>query len=356
MAADTSPDLFLMDVMMPGISGFEVCQRLKQDEKTKRAPILMITALTDKQNRVRAMEAGADDFLNKPVDQTELLVRVKSLLRLKSYQDELLNRYQEIAEKNDKLNQLEKVKDGLTHMIIHDLRNPLTAISAYLQLILMDKNNLSPGHLEKMEGCLKYCQDLGHQIQSLLDVNKMEEGKLVPQREVTSLSEWIDGTLEQFKPVAEQRNISLSFSPGEGILSIPIDRSLMERVLANLVNNAVRHTPRGGAIQIHIHLAPEKGGLCLSVKDNGDGLAPECHQKIFDKFEQVKLKTEEGRAGSCGLGLTFCKMAIEAHGGKIWVESGGEGQGCTFRFFLPAGSSGSKDLLTETYKVSTINP
>jgi signal transduction histidine kinase len=199
----------------------------------------------------------------------------------------------------------------------------------------MDKHNLPDDQLEKMEGCLKFCQDLGHQIQSLLDINKMEEGKLVPQREVTHLPELIDGLLEQFKPVAEQRKISLFFSPWEKIPSISIDRSLMQRVIANLLNNAIRHSPQGGTIQMAVNLVPEKGGLCISVKDNGDGLAPEYHQKIFDKFEQVKLKSEEGRVGSSGLGLNFCKMAVEAHGGKIWVESEGEGRGCTFRSLLP---------------------
>jgi signal transduction histidine kinase len=335
LASSISADLFLLDVMMPGIDGFQVCQKLKQDEKTKMVPILMITALIEKQNRVRAMEAGADDFLNKPVDQTELIVRVKSLLRIKSYHDDLLKSYREIAEKNEKLQELEKMKDGLTHMIIHDLRNPLTAISTYLQLILLDKVNLSEHQQEKMEKCMKFCEDLSRRIQSLLDINKMEKGVLALQKEPTHLPKLIDGILEQFSPVTEERKISLSFSRPPEIPSIPIDRSLMERVIANLLNNAVRHTPKEGTIQIAIDWAPEKAGLCISIKDSGIGLPQKYHQKIFNKFEQVRLKSEEGRVGSSGLGLTFCKMAVEAHGGKIWVESEGEGRGCTFRTSLP---------------------
>jgi len=190
-----------------------------------------------------------------------------------------------------------------------------------------------------MERCLKFCQELGHQIQSLLDINKMEEGKLVPEKEVTHLPELIEGLLEQFNPVTEERKISLSFPRQGDIPAIPIDCGLMKRVIANLLNNAIRHTPQGGTIQISVDSFPQNGGLCISVKDDGDGLAPEYHQKIFDKFEQVKLKSEEGRVGSTGLGLTFCKMAVEAHGGKIWVESEGEGRGCTFRSLLPMGSS-----------------
>jgi putative two-component system response regulator len=137
------PDIILLDVMMPGVSGFEVCRQLKQNEETKTIPIVMVTALREKEHRVKAMDAGADDFISKPVDQTELLIRVKSLLRIKSYHDELLNSHQEIAAKNKKLLELEKIKEGLTHMIIHDLRNPLGAIVGFIDLILLDKQDLS---------------------------------------------------------------------------------------------------------------------------------------------------------------------------------------------------------------------
>ena len=199
----------------------------------------------------------------------------------------------------------------------------------------MDKDNLSDSQQENMEGWLRFCRDLGDQVQSLLDVNKMEEGNLVPQREMVNLAALIDGVMRQFTPVAEEKQISLSFPRLGEIPSIPVDHNLMRRVIANLLNNAIRHTPQGGAIQVAMNYLPEKGGLCLSVKDNGDGLAPHYHQKIFDKFEQVKVKLEGSRVGNSGLGLTFCKMAVEAHGGKIWVESDGEGQGCTFRSLLP---------------------
>jgi two-component system sensor histidine kinase/response regulator len=336
--AEEPPDMVLLDVMMPKISGFEVCRRLKQDEKTKTIPVILVTALSEKQHRVQALEAGADDFISKPVDQTELTVRVKSLLRIKSYQDEISDRLLEIAAKNARLLELEKVRDGLSHMIVHDLRNPLTAISTYLQLSSLDAENLSESQQKRVDRCLFFCQELERMIQTLLDISKMEEGKMQLNREAIDLSEMVGEVLERFTPTGEERKIALSFSGNGDIPKIALDRSILKRVITNLVDNAIRYTPKGGAIAVSLDSAPWEEVVCLSVKDSGSGLPAEYHQKIFDKFEQVRLKKDGDRAGSSGLGLTFCKMAVEAHGGRIWVESEGLGKGCTFLIQLPKNS------------------
>jgi two-component system sensor histidine kinase/response regulator len=336
--AEEPPDMVLLDVMMPKINGFEVCRRLKQDEKTKTIPVILVTALSEKQHRVQALEAGADDFISKPVDQTELTVRVKSLLRIKSYQDEISDRLLEIAAKNARLLELEKVRDGLSHMIVHDLRNPLTAISTYLQLSSLDAENLSESQQKRVDRCLFFCQELERMIQTLLDISKMEEGKMQLNREAIDLSEMVGEVLERFTPTGEERKIALSFSGNGDIPKIALDRSILKRVITNLVDNAIRYTPKGGAIAVSLDSAPWEELVCLSVKNSGSGLPAEYHQKIFDKFEQVRLKKDGDRAGSSGLGLTFCKMAVEAHGGKIWVESEGLGKGCTFLIQLPKNS------------------
>jgi signal transduction histidine kinase len=346
--AEAPPDMILLDVMMPGIDGFEVCRLLKQDEKTKTIPVILVTALSEKQHRVQALEAGADDFISKPVDQTELTVRVKSLLRIKSYQDEISDKLLEIAAKNARLMELEKVKDGLSHMIIHDLRNPLTAISTYLQLAAMDAGDLSGPQKERVDRCLFFCQELERMIQNLLDISKMEEGKMQLNRESIDLSGMVAEVLERFTPTVEEKKIALSFSGNGDTPKIPLDRSILKRVMTNLVDNAIRYTPKGGAIVVTLDSAVGEEFLCLSVKDNGSGLPVEYHQKIFDKFEQVRLKKNGDRAGSSGLGLAFCKIAVEAHGGKIWVESEGLGKGCTFRVLLPQNfSPKSPPLLLE---------
>ncbi len=331
-----NPDLILLDVMMPGLSGFEVCRQLKQNGKTKSIPIVMVTALREKEHRLKAMQAGADDFLSKPVDSTEVVVRVKSLLRIKSYHDEISDNYREIAAKNDKLLELEKIKDGLMHMIVHDLRNPLAALSGYLELALLDQNNLLQNQIECLHNSLESCHELNDMIGSLLDIYKMEQGQMQLDLEPAALDGVVVESIEQFQFKAADKQIAINFKRRDRDLTVSIDRKLVKRVFANLLNNAIRHTPAGGKIDISAGSDPENESLHIEIRDNGHGLAPEYHQRVFDKFEQVKLAKRSGHAiGASGLGLAYCKLAVEAHGGKIWVESDGIGKGANFKFCLP---------------------
>ena len=286
-------------------------------------------------NGEEALEAGADDFLSKPVDQTELVIRIKSLLRIKSYHDELLKSFTEIAEKNKQLLELEKVKESLTHMIIHDLRNPLGALSGFIELTLLKKQNLSEDQIELIQGCASSCHELTDMVQSLLDLHKMEEGKLELKKEEIHLAKVIDSTMRQFAVKAKEKQIELHSHQPDNLQVISVDCGQIKRVLDNLVNNAIRHTQAGGAVTITAQNPEENGCLHIHVEDTGDGLAPEYHQTVFDKFEQVRLKKKGVKLGASGLGLAFCKMAVEAHGGQIWVESEGGGKGASFQFTLP---------------------
>ncbi|MEW6665653.1 MAG: response regulator [Thermodesulfobacteriota bacterium] len=332
------PDLVLLDVMMPGMDGFEVCRRLKRDDRTKGIPVIMVTALREQEHRVRAMEAGADDFLSKPVDKTELLIRVKSLLRIKRYRDDLLRSYQELEEKNHRLVELEKAKEGLIHMIIHDLKNPLGAIKASIDLAMMDKEDLTEVHLRALNRCAEYGEEMNRQIESLLTIHRMENSELTLERMPTDMVSLVEGVLAQVLSSANTKGISLFSSHQDPIPLAEVDRGLIERVMANLFYNAIRHTPPGGSVAVRMEGAAESGRLRISVQDSGAGLPQEYFDKIFDKFQQARLKIEGVSLGTSGLGLAFCKMALEAHGGRIWVESGGLGQGCTFRLELPAQS------------------
>ena len=336
MVNDFNPDLILLDVMMPGIDGFEVCKRLKQDDKTQMIPVIMVTALSGRNERIKALEVGVDEFLSKPVNRIELLVRVKSLLHIKSYHDQLRNSYKKIAMKNEKLKELEGVREGLTHMIVHDLNNPLAAILGNLEIIKFDKENLSETQLDGIEKCLNYCVDTRQLIQGILDVNRMEEGKLQPKKELTNMTKMLADLMEQFIARAKMDQISLTFSNSGEVPSVRVDPNLIKRVIANLLSNAIRHSPEGEEVEVTTGFLTEKRSIVFSVKDNGNGLAPEYHQRVFDKFEQVELKDSGVKAGTGGLGLAFCKMAIEAHGGEIWVESEGNGKGATFSFIIPA--------------------
>ena len=335
IAKEECPDLILLDVMMPGIDGFEVCRRLKQDDRTRMIPVIIITALREKQDRIKALEIGADDFLSKPVDQTELRARVRSLLRIKDYHDELRKSCNEISLKNQQLKELERIKEGLTHMIIHDLNNPLMAIFGNLEMIRTENKNLSESQQDRMTKCLHYCDDLRQQIQSLLDIHRMEEGKLKPARAIVDIPALVKGIVEQFTPRAEMEQISICFSNSNDIPPARADQGLIGRVLANLLSNAIRHTPAGGQILAAADYLPESKSVHVSIKDSGEGLAPKYHKRIFDKFEQIQLKDSDAKVGTGGLGLSFCKMAVEAHGGEIWVESEGDGNGSIFNFLIP---------------------
>jgi signal transduction histidine kinase len=332
---DINPHLILLDVMMPGISGFEVCQKLKQDEKTKSIPIIMVTALSEKEHRLKAMESGADDFLSKPVESTEVVVRVKSLLRIKSYYDEIANNYKEISEKNEKLLELEKLKDSLIHMIVHDLRNPLCVVFGNLEMMSLDKAKFTQNHAKQIETCIDYCQEIIEMVDSLLDIYKMEEGQMKLNLEKADLEDLIDESIKPFLIKIEEKPVAFSYDCADRNLSVQVDRRIVKRVLANLINNAIRHTPPGGEIKIVAEPYQNNGNFHLKVKDTGNGIEPAFHQKVFDKFEQVKLQKSGISVGASGLGLSFCKLAVEAHGGKIWVESEGEGKGACFQLAIP---------------------
>jgi signal transduction histidine kinase/HD-like signal output (HDOD) protein len=329
------PDLILLDIMMPGLDGFEVSKRLKDDELTKPIPILMITALKDKEHRLKAMECGADDFLNKPIDRIELITRVKSLLRSKAYYEDLIDSNRKIHEKNRQLIALEKAKDSLTQMIVHDLNNPLTAIAGSIELLLLDDPASPTNQKETARRCQSYCNDLIGLVQDLLDIQRMEEAKLDLKRTKTDLIGLVKELLRQFKTGSGKKEADLRFFSRAEIPEIEIDSRLIKRVVGNLLSNAVRHSPKKSRMEISLDLLNEKSRLLFSIRDYGDGLAPEYHQKIFDRYEQVSLRRAGVKVGTSGLGLAFCKMAVEAHGGRIWVESEGEGKGSKFSFILP---------------------
>ena len=263
------------------------------------------------------------------------MVRVKSLLRIKSYHDELSDSYREIAEKNEKIKELEGIKEELTHMIVHDLRNPLTGISMNLESMLMHKERLSEGQVRAITRGQNHCLDLDLLIESLLNMNKMEEGKMELNKEMTNMVVLKDEVSAQFAQRIESKKISFSFHHSRDVPYVFVDRGLIKRVIANLMSNSIRHTPLKGIIEGDVDFLPQEDSLSVSVRDNGDGIEPRYHERIFDKFEQTELKRAGIKTGVSGLGLAFCKMAVEGHEGKIWVESEGEGKGSTFFFTVP---------------------
>ena len=241
-------DLIILDLMLPGMDGLEVCRRIRS--QSHYTQILMLTSKSEELDRVLGLEVGADDFLSKPVDRTELLIRIRSLLRIKQYHDELYEKYIEISEINAKLKELEEYKEGLLQMIVHDLKNPLFAISANIDLLLFKKESLSEIQRSSLENCIGYCNDLNEIIQQLLDVHKIEQGKLKLNRKELNVTPMIKELLQQFESKAEAKKISVIYCNSHGLSTVMGDKGLIKRVVANLIDNGIRHTPECGKIEI----------------------------------------------------------------------------------------------------------
>lgn len=311
-------DIVLLDVMMPQMDGFEVCKILKTDPHTQFIPVVMVTALKERNDKIKGIEAGADDFLTKPIDRVELLTRIKSLIRVKCLHDDLEQSYQTLQE-------LQHTKERLMQMIIHDLKNPLTGVKANLEIVGFE--DLGDTR-ECLEAAQRSCDLLFNMIQDLLDISRMEEGKLSLNREMLALPEIVSQAVREIEVPAHAEDKAVSIDLPADLPRFNADRNFMYRTLSNLLINAVKHTGRGGTITVRA--SRQNSTLRVEVVDTGHGIPPEYHEKIFEKFAQV----ESSRRSGSGLGLTFCKMAIEAHNGRIWVESE-TGKGSTFIFTLP---------------------
>ncbi len=236
-----------------------------------------------------------------------------------------------IEESYKKLRELESLRDSLTHMIVHDMRTPLTSIYGYLEMLReFESESLSKEGKEYLSIVMGETQNLMEMISSLLDVSKMEHGEMqldLSQFDVAELCKEVAAKLE---PLREDRSVVMNF-PEEPIM-VTADRHLIGRVIQNLLSNALKFTPSPGG-EIELNAEKRDGEVKVCVIDNGPGVPKEYHEKIFEKFGQVESRQNRQKY-STGLGLTFCKLAVEAHGGRIGIESE-PGKGSTFWFTLP---------------------
>lgn len=332
MAGGDHPDLILLDVLMPKMGGLEVCRRLKDRESTRFIPVILVTALKDVSDRVEGIEAGADDFLSKPIDRHELKARIKSLLRIKEMHDKLEESRRNLEITNDELIKLGRLKDDLTHLLVHDLKNPFVNMMELIrQTLSYDAENLTEKQVERLSLTRTSCETLLNLITTLLDISKMEEGKMVLNWSRFDIKDVIYSCVKEFDVIAADLGIHLESVLPDDTLTVKADHELIQRVIHNLLSNAIRHTHKGGSVSISANV--NKENLLATVSDTGEGIPKEYWDTIFEKFAQVEL-SGKGFRSERGLGLTFCKMAVEAHRGRIWVESE-VGKGSTFTFTLP---------------------
>ncbi len=332
-AFEQHPDLCILDVSMPagdlGVddrsTGFEVCRRIKRDPRTARIPVIFVTALNDTSDRVRGIEAGGDDFLTKPHNRLVLGARVRSLLKLKAATDALEDSLR-------KLRELERVRDDLMKMIVHDLKTPLTSVLATLEMLsdgdfgqVTTPQKVAIGDVEAKS------EDLLALIDDILEVARIEETNitlaLAPMAPGALLAELVHEWGHRF----QQEKTTVSVSVADDAPVFTGDKGLIKRVFSNLIQNAVTHS----SSPVHLELNARRAGhgVLFTVSDNGPGIPPEYHEVIFRKFGQVEMPRTP-RTRSSGLGLTFCKLVVERHRGRIWVKSA-EGKGSSFYIELP---------------------
>jgi signal transduction histidine kinase len=326
--ASLNPDLILLDIMMPGMDGYEVCAKLKDNPSTRDIPVIFLTALHEDVDEENGLRLGAVDYITKPYNPGIVKARVRNHLALRRAQVEATRQRDEIEVAYRNLSELEKLRDGLVHMIVHDMRTPLTAISMFFSQLSPEKIN-QPG-FKNLLGLMQGVSDeLCGMVTSVLDVNRLESRQMPLHPEATDLGRLARTVLERMAALAGEHKVSVHL-PAQPVIA-NCDPEITDRILQNLLGNALKFTPKGGCIQVE--LAAEEKWAHLSITDTGPGIPAEYHQKVFEKFGQAEAR-KEGQVASSGLGLTFCKLAVEAHNGSIELESE-PGRGTTFHVRLP---------------------
>jgi two-component system, sensor histidine kinase and response regulator len=325
-------DAVLLDVMMPGMDGYEVLTRLKADPAARHIPVIMISALDELDSVVRCIEIGAEDYLPKPFNPVLLRARLGASLEKKRLRDREIELFQELEENYRRLKELEKLRDDLTHMVVHDLRTPLTSLLTGLKTLEL-AGDLNEMQTECLTMSIAGGETLLGMINDLLDLSKMEDGSLTLDRQALAPADVVRQALEQVGSLAAEKGLALVSAAEPGLPTLEADEEKLRRTLVNLIGNAIKFTPSGGSVTVGVRDNIEGDALVFTVQDTGEGIPKEAFGRIFEKFGQVESR-RSGRKMSTGLGLTFCKMVVDAHGGRIWVDSV-LGQGSTFSFTLP---------------------
>lgn len=328
----TPVDLVLLDILMPEMDGYQVLEQLRSDSELRYIPVIMISALHEMDSVIRCIEIGAEDFLPKPFNPVLLKARVGASLDKKRLRDRERQLLQTVQNNYSQLQHLENLRDSLTHMVIHDLRTPLTAMTFGLQLIAR-AGSLNDQQKLCLDMALKGGENLLTMINDLLDISKMEGGSLQLELKNLSVPLAIANATQAIRELLLVENQSLEIVVNPNLPEIKADEDKLSRILTNLLSNAQKFTPRAGTIHVSVDYTPDKKAVLFMVQDSGEGIPTEAFGKIFEKFGQVEAR-QAGRKMSTGLGLTFCKMAVEAHGGRIWVDSE-LGVGSRFFFTLP---------------------
>ena len=320
-----NPDLILLDVMMPGMDGFEVAERLKSEEFRCEIPIIFLTALDDTQSIVNGFKLGVGDFISKPFRKEELMVRIKHLLSLVAAR-------RIIEEKNEELRKTIAGRDKMYSVIAHDLRSPMASMKMLLNTIMMsvEKDKVDPDIFDMLEMSNKTSEEVFSLLDNLLKWTKSQLGKLTVIPQKLDISGLADGVVEVMNSVAEVKHIKLIRTDHESFF-VYVDIEMIKSILRNLISNAVKFSNPDSEIKVGIKA--EDGKVIVSVTDSGKGIKKEDQHKLLKDsthFTTYGTNSEEGS----GLGLLLCRDFARKNGGELWFESE-ENLGSVFSFSLP---------------------
>jgi signal transduction histidine kinase len=324
LEADPGIELVLSDVMMPHMDGFELVQTIRARPGQQRLPVLMLTSLDDVGSLSRAIEAGADDVLQKPIQPTELRARVRAILRLKTLQQQLMTQNQE-------LQQAMQLRQDLAQLIVHDFKNPLSVVMGCGDMIAGQTEEHGPVAIHELAvDIVNAAIRLRNFTENLLEVARLEGDAARPITTRFAAVDLVGAICNDIGRLAHRTGVELIARATIG-LEVCADRDWIYRVLQNLIDNALKYAPASSRVVVSAASAAP-GWVRLAVSDEGPGVPVEQRLRIFDKFTQLRGAERKGT----GLGLAFCRMAVEAHGGDIRVEEPGESGGAVFSFTLPA--------------------
>ena len=352
------PDLILLDVYMPKLDGFQLCNIIKNNDQTSQIPVIFMTASTDVDSKIRGFESGAVDYITKPFNERELVVRIKTHLQIRDLSKNLereVIKQQNIAEQleqklialqqadekirqqnekltlvNLQLTQVSRLKDAFLANMSHEIRTPLNAILGMAEGL---KNGSLGSINEHQMQALNTIDNSGYHllklINDILDISKIESGELKLNCKSTSIREVCESSLNLVNlKILQKRLQIISIFPSD-LPDVYLDEVRIKQVLVHLLNNAIKFTPSGGSITIEVNQftsdvpnpnAILDGYMRVSIVDTGIGIAPENIQKLFQPFVQIDSDFNRKYQGT-GLGLAFVKQVVELHGGNVSVVS-----------------------------------
>ncbi len=329
LAKEHKPDLILLDIQMPEMDGFETLKRLRANSETGKIPVIFLTAQKkDPESIAKGLALGADQYLTKPIDTEELLVRTKMLISLKKAEAEL-----------------ERLRADFMAMLVHDLRSPLIGIKNVLELLEeSDKSApLSQDYFELVNSAQMSANRLLELVSDLLDVSKYEAGNIAFDKASVPVSRFIDPILRQMDVQFRQRNVKLTTTYADGLPNVFVDAQKTEQVMMNFLSNALKFTKTGGTIRMAAEAITEKihteleemnrRFVRVTIIDTGVGISQEEIPLLFRRYKQTSSARITKQKGT-GLGLVICKLIVEAQGGTVGVQSE-LGKGSTFSFTLP---------------------